>query len=185
MSTDAKMIKYSFIYDAVEELYKNACGAEHIAYKNVLDLICSAQTIDAAPLVHGKWKCQEPCPICGKDRFDGLDADIWADWEPPFCPNCGAKMDLEDMSDNFDADIDCIDSVKTNKIDTKWTYETGIESPEILGSGSSFSSVATISNEDDAKEAYKKGGRNYLLRYKYDNARRIIQYWNGSNWESH
>ena len=48
---------------------------------------------DAAPLVHGKWKCQEPCPICGKDRFDGLDADIWADWEPSFCPNCGAKMD--------------------------------------------------------------------------------------------
>ena len=48
------------------------------------------------------------------------------------------------MSDNFDADIDCIDSVKTNKIDTKWTYETGIESPEILGSGSSFSSVAAM-----------------------------------------
>ena len=88
------------------------------------------------------------------------------------------------MSDNSSADIACIDSVKTNKIDTKWTYETGIESTEILGSGSSFSSVATISNEDDAKEAYKKGGRNYLLRYKYDNVRRIIQYWNGSNWES-
>ena len=99
MGTDVKAIKYDFIHSAVEELYKNACGAEHAAYKNVLDLICSAQTIDAVPLVHGKWKCQEPCPICGKDRFDGLDADIWADWEPPFCPNCGAKMDLEVTND--------------------------------------------------------------------------------------
>ena len=88
------------------------------------------------------------------------------------------------MSDNSSADINCVDGTTTNKIDAKWTYETGIESPEILGSGSSFSSVATISNEEDAKEAYKKGGRNYLLRYKYDNARRIIKYWYGYNWES-
>ena len=89
------------------------------------------------------------------------------------------------MSDNSSADINCVDGTPANKIDAKWIYETGIESTEILGSGSSFSSVATISNEDDAKEAYKKGGRNYLLRYKYDNTRRIIQYCNGSNWESH
>ena len=42
---------------------------------------------------HGRWKCGRPCPVCGEDRFKGLDADIWADWEPPYCPNCGAKMD--------------------------------------------------------------------------------------------
>lgn len=45
------------------------------------------------PLRFGKWKCCEPCPVCGMDRFKGLDADIWADWEPPYCPNCGARMD--------------------------------------------------------------------------------------------
>ena len=32
------------------------------------------------------------CPICEKNKFDGLDADIWADWMPSFCPNCGAPM---------------------------------------------------------------------------------------------
>lgn len=48
---------------------------------------------DVAPVVHGRWECGKPCPVCGGDRFDGLDADIWADWEPPYCPNCGAKMD--------------------------------------------------------------------------------------------
>ena len=45
------------------------------------------------PARHGRWKCNKPCPVCGRDRFEGLNADIWADWEPPYCPNCGAKMD--------------------------------------------------------------------------------------------
>lgn len=40
----------------------------------------------------GQWENGEPCPICGEDRFKDLYADIWADWEPPFCPNCGADM---------------------------------------------------------------------------------------------
>lgn len=48
---------------------------------------------DAAPVVHGRWEDgNEFCPICGKSKFDGLDADIWADWKPKYCPNCGAKM---------------------------------------------------------------------------------------------
>ena len=55
--------------------------------------IADAPTIDASPVRHGRWKCNKPCPVCGEDRFKGLDADIWADWEPPYCPNCGAKMD--------------------------------------------------------------------------------------------
>ena len=40
----------------------------------------------------GQWENGEPCPICGEDRFKDLYADIWADWQPPFCPNCGADM---------------------------------------------------------------------------------------------
>ena len=58
-------------------------------------LFCMSQTEDVAPVRHGRWKCNKPCPVCGEDRFKGLDADIWADWEPPYCPNCGAKMDGE------------------------------------------------------------------------------------------
>ena len=54
--------------------------------------IANAPTIDAALVRHGRWECGKPCPVCGEDRFKGLDADIWADWEPPYCPNCGAKM---------------------------------------------------------------------------------------------
>ena len=41
----------------------------------------------------GEWEPGNPiCPICGKDKFDGMDADIWADWMPNFCPHCGAPM---------------------------------------------------------------------------------------------
>lgn len=49
--------------------------------------------IEVSPVRHGRWECGKPCPVCGGDRFEGLDADIWADWEPPYCPNYGAKMD--------------------------------------------------------------------------------------------
>lgn len=41
----------------------------------------------------GKWTNGDRiCPCCGEDKFKDLDADIWSDWQPKFCPNCGAKM---------------------------------------------------------------------------------------------
>ena len=51
-------------------------------------------TSDVATVLHGRWNDGDPyCPICRKDKFRGLDADVWADWKPDYCPNCGAKMD--------------------------------------------------------------------------------------------
>lgn len=42
----------------------------------------------------GKWINGDPiCPCCGEDKFKDLDADIWADWQPKYCPNCGARME--------------------------------------------------------------------------------------------
>lgn len=50
---------------------------------------------DISLLVHGRWELGNPiCPVCGKDKFAGLDADIWCDWLPDYCPNCGAKMEV-------------------------------------------------------------------------------------------
>ena len=52
---------------------------------------------DVATVRHGRWIDGDPyCPICKKDKFRGLDADVWADWKPDYCPNCGAKIDLKE-----------------------------------------------------------------------------------------
>ena len=52
---------------------------------------------DVAPVRHGQWEPGNPiCPVCGENKFKDLDADIWCDWLPDYCPNCGAKMDLEE-----------------------------------------------------------------------------------------
>ena len=76
--------------------YKPFHGFEHAMYRKICEAeiaIGKTQAADVSPVRHGRWKCNKPCPVCGEDRFKGLDADIWADWEPPYCPNCGAKMD--------------------------------------------------------------------------------------------
>ena len=57
-------------------------------------IITDFPTADVEPVRHGRWENGNPiCPVCGKDKFKDLDADIWCDWQPVFCPNCGARMD--------------------------------------------------------------------------------------------
>lgn len=61
---------------------------------DTLGYIDSEPPADVAPVVHGRWEPGNPiCPVCGGNKFKDLDADIWCDWQPDFCPNCGAKMD--------------------------------------------------------------------------------------------
>lgn len=52
-----------------------------------------SENIEIVPIQHGKWEDgNHICPICGQSKFKNLDADIWADWQPLYCPNCGSKM---------------------------------------------------------------------------------------------
>lgn len=56
---------------------------------------------DVAPVVHGRWIPGEPdkygnrkpiCSVCGEYRLG-----FWSDYAIcNYCPNCGAKMDLEE-----------------------------------------------------------------------------------------
>ena len=63
----------------------------------VKTLIARQKAADVAPVRHGRWIDGDPyCPICRKDKFRGLDADVWSDWKPDYCPNCGCRMDLEE-----------------------------------------------------------------------------------------
>ena len=49
------------------------------------------------PVRHGRW-LDGKCTACGWEEPDvctwiGYDSEAWI--ETPYCPNCGAKMDLE------------------------------------------------------------------------------------------
>lgn len=59
--------------------------------------ISQTPAADVAEVRHGRWEPGNPiCPVCGENKFKDLDADVWADWQPKFCPNCGARMGKED-----------------------------------------------------------------------------------------
>ena len=86
----------------MDEYIERECAIEAVKHawakglepSQYLEIIPAA---DVATVRHGRWNDGDPyCPICKKDKFRGLDADIWADWKPDYCPNCGAKMDLKE-----------------------------------------------------------------------------------------
>ena len=69
-------------------------AGESIDADVVIADIKGMKAADVAPVRHGRWEPGNPiCPVCGENKFKDLDADIWCDWMPDFCPNCGAKMD--------------------------------------------------------------------------------------------
>lgn len=76
-----------------EEIKKSSISLKDSVYLDgVMAILEALPAADVAPVVRGKWEPGNPiCPICGNNKFKGLDADVWADWMPPFCPNCGAR----------------------------------------------------------------------------------------------
>lgn len=86
---------------ASELLCKIICGSERALCVSTCENCRQKQMVELYKIpaanvredVHGEWEPGNPvCPVCGESKFKGLDADIWADWQPPFCPNCGARM---------------------------------------------------------------------------------------------
>lgn len=85
--------------DVAISAIKNVIGNLDHECKSMMDFysaLWDTPTSDVVEVRHGRLEPGNPiCPICGEDKFKGLDADIWSDWEPKHCPNCGAKMDKE------------------------------------------------------------------------------------------
>ena len=87
-----------------ESMYKNPHEDPKVArnhrfeHEHFLRLIALAPDADVEPVVHGYWfwkdgKCF--CSACseqGEPKFVEPDGCIE---EYPYCPNCGAKMDVE------------------------------------------------------------------------------------------
>ena len=88
-----RLIDKDELIDAVEgainvlELH----GVSRIFTSVPLAIIIAAPTIDAAPVVHGKWEVSmspfwdAKCSECGFRTK--------TDWKWRYCPECGAKMD--------------------------------------------------------------------------------------------
>lgn len=64
-------------------------------FQNAVGLLERIEKSDAAPVIHAFWDSDEKCSHCGIESTEGLDAEKWNYWMPPFCPHCGAIMDLE------------------------------------------------------------------------------------------
>ena len=94
--------------DALSDYVMDTWGGGNIDntaiwYGDVFTAIHDAPTIDAVPVVHGRWeikllndyqKYSVTCSICGWVGIDNYDSyDDPSDFN--YCPNCGAKMDLE------------------------------------------------------------------------------------------
>lgn len=71
------------------EVFKNTAYAD--GWNALLRIINQAPAVDAAPVVHGKWK---PDPYCYHVFHCSVcDSPFWA--MRAYCPHCGAKMDGE------------------------------------------------------------------------------------------
>lgn len=74
---------------------------QHFVVGDVLELIRIAPVEDVAPVVHGKWEVEED--IFGDDTYIcSVCKEPWVlitgtpqNNNMNYCPNCGAKMDLE------------------------------------------------------------------------------------------
>ena len=93
---------------SMRELVKST-NCENISLE-VLSLLCGAKliadapTVEAVPVKHGRWQWisstydRTPCEMrymCDKCRHETITHGH-EPWEK-YCPNCGAKMDLEEQ----------------------------------------------------------------------------------------
>ena len=83
MANEKRLIDANAIYDAVERRYKVSSGTEHRCERDLLDLICAADTVDAVEVVRCKdckhfnmrrMECENEC--ISTDNEGGADYSI-------------------------------------------------------------------------------------------------------------
>lgn len=99
MNSDNEYVSIYELRNAFKSVTGDCTCPLHIAatIDQILDFVPSADVVNVK---HGRWEPGNSiCPVCGEDKFNGLDADIWSDWTPKYCPNCGALMDLKEETE--------------------------------------------------------------------------------------
>lgn len=101
---DADALLSSFDVRKVVEYDESGCGMDYKAVP--VEAIENASTIDAEPVQHGRWiDMQEDdategmwrCSACGSDQYFDIMTPV--ECGAYYCPNCGAKMDVEVQDD--------------------------------------------------------------------------------------
>ena len=93
-----KYIDVDLLKSELEDLDKSG----RLYYMGVFDVINSQPIVDVKEVRHGKWErrivekndaaeMKSVCSECGKTNKR---------YEPPYCPHCGAKMEVIQMTDN-------------------------------------------------------------------------------------
>ena len=64
-------------------------------YKFVRTVLGEAPTVDAVPVVHGRWiwNDENQCWICSNCEMSALNNYRGNSTDSNYCPSCGAKMD--------------------------------------------------------------------------------------------
>ena len=85
-------IKKSYAVDAVLDVYYDTPDID-LSCEKFEAAIFKIPPADVVPVRHGRWLCVDTdteqfflCNRCKKKEY----------WESNYCPNCGAKMDLEE-----------------------------------------------------------------------------------------
>lgn len=80
------------------ELFAVASAGQDKQFINTVETVLenTPAAANVAEVKHRKWDINRNCSVCGVYKFEGLDADVWADWDIDYCPHCGAKMDGKD-----------------------------------------------------------------------------------------
>ncbi len=101
-------IEREALIDDIEKHHCGPCKEEGNDYKGVVCRACwvddmiliidAAPTISAVPVAHGRWV--KPVPGDGENYCSACKANQpwfygYGYYESDYCPQCGAKMDLE------------------------------------------------------------------------------------------
>ena len=80
------------------DLISRAAAIDAVYYKPnhkmAIEVLKEVPAVDAVPVVHGRWVISpgspwpiRDCSVCGEQQISA--------YATKYCPNCGAKMDLE------------------------------------------------------------------------------------------
>ena len=95
---------------AIKALMNDAPEQVGYSREDAADCIRYMDAADVAPVRHGRWVNEQmivggfaetwacDCSVCGRTQREPL-------WKPNYCPNCGAKMDLEEEQHELRRDL--------------------------------------------------------------------------------